>query len=92
MSPTALLAIEVDTPRLQQLEELRRGPAARGHAHRAHAAAHLRHRIDDGQDLAAAKHVLVDGVGSLRRELVGLGNHQHINVGRDLLDVLRLGS
>ena len=52
-------------------------------------AAHLGNRIDERQHLAAPEHVLVDGVGGLGREPVGLGDHQHVDVGRDLLDILR---
>ena len=83
------LGIEGDAPGLQQLVELGEiGRPLHHHHHGVALALRLRHGIDERQHLAAAKRELVDGVGRVGGQPLGLHDHQHVDVGRNLLGVL----
>ena len=51
----------------------------------------LRERIDEGDDVAAAQRVLVDGELSGRRKVLGVHQHQHVDVRVDLVGGRREG-
>ena len=79
-------AVPLQAPAVEHLgQSLASFARRRDHAH----AAAFRDGIEEHEHLAAFQGVLIDGVGRLFGEILGLGHHQDIETGRNVLHVLR---